>query len=100
MSLAPGNLAAGPMVGHRQPCYHLQDLHSAIQHDLPPTPNGFYEVWSIIVDILREQRRDPGYCMPVKLPQGTAPASSRQQLPKVLWEKRVKKEDADATKDE
>lgn len=43
--------------GGPQPCYHLPKLHSAIQHDLPPTPNGFVEVWSVITDILREQRK-------------------------------------------
>jgi hypothetical protein len=40
-----------------QPCYRLQALHKAIEHDLPPTPNGFIEVWSVILNILREQRR-------------------------------------------
>eukprot|EP01043_Picozoa_sp_COSAG02_P056106 COSAG02_NODE_6604_length_3466_cov_3.836650_4_plen_76_part_00 len=48
--------------------------------------------------LLCVQCRDPGYCMPVKLPQGQAPATSKELSP-ALWEKqRVKKEDAGATK--
>ena len=49
----------------------------AIKHDLPPTPNGFVECWSTIIDILRKQKEDPSYCMPVQLPQGTAATQSK-----------------------
>ena len=40
-----------------QPCYNLQKLHLAIRHDLPPTPNGFVEVWDVILGILYQQRK-------------------------------------------
>ena len=49
----------------------------AIKHDLPPTPNGFIECWSTIIDILRKQKEDPSYCMPVQLAQGTAATQSK-----------------------
>ena len=50
------------------PCYHLAALHAAIKHDLPPTPRGLVETWTIIADVMREQKADPAYVMPVRLP--------------------------------
>ena len=31
------------------PCYHLAELHEAIKHELPPTPDGILAVWRDIV---------------------------------------------------
>jgi fatty acid desaturase len=28
------------------PCYNLAELHEAIKHDLPPTPDGLVAVWT------------------------------------------------------
>ena len=33
------------------PCYHLADLHEAIKHELPPTPNGIVDVWRVIMGV-------------------------------------------------
>ena len=54
------------------PCYKLAQLHEAIKHDLPPTPNGLYECWSIIIEVFKKQKLDPAYVMPVELPPVTA----------------------------
>lgn len=43
------------------PCYKLGKLHRAIQHDLPPSPDGIVAVWQEIITILRKQRVDPSY---------------------------------------
>jgi len=43
------------------PCYHLQTLHRAIEHDLPPTPVGLYATWREIIGILRRQKAEPTY---------------------------------------
>ncbi|HMN28525.1 MAG TPA: fatty acid desaturase [Caldilineaceae bacterium] len=43
------------------PCYHLAQLHEAIKHDLPPSPNGLYAAWTEIIAILQQQKSDPAY---------------------------------------
>jgi fatty acid desaturase len=55
------------------PCYHLAQLHEAIKHDLPPSPDGLYATWKEIITILRQQKRDPAYQYVPPLP---APAMS------------------------
>eukprot|EP00040_Diaphanoeca_grandis_P044065 m.11172 g.11172 ORF g.11172 m.11172 type:complete len:356 (-) comp8691_c0_seq1:159-1226(-) len=51
------------------PCYHLAELHNAIKHDLPPTPNGFVELWTSIGDIMAKQTADADYVHEVSLPE-------------------------------
>ena len=43
------------------PCYHLAELHRAIEKDLPPSPVGLLAAWREIIAILRKQQVDPGY---------------------------------------
>ena len=43
------------------PCYKLGRLHRAIEHDLPPAPDGLLATWQEIVAILRQQKVDPTY---------------------------------------
>ena len=50
------------------PCYRLRALHDAIKHDLPPSPNGLWETWVAICDVLAKQAADPTYVQPVQLP--------------------------------
>jgi fatty acid desaturase len=50
------------------PCYHLEKLHQAIQHDLPPCPTGLYATWQAIIPILQKQKVDPAYQYVPKLP--------------------------------
>ena len=50
------------------PCYNLQELHEAIKHDLPPTPDGIIAVWRQIYGVVSKQRLDPSYVMPIHLP--------------------------------
>ncbi len=54
------------------PCYKLGKLHRAIQHDLPPSPNGIIAVWSEIIPIVRKQQVDPSYEYVPPLPARTA----------------------------
>jgi len=55
------------------PCYHLGNLHRAIEHDLPHSPNGLWETWREIIAILRRQQSEPMYEFVPELP-----GSSRQ----------------------
>jgi fatty acid desaturase len=50
------------------PCYNLPTLHEAIKHDLPPTPDGIWETWKVIIPIMRRQTLDPAYVGPIELP--------------------------------
>jgi fatty acid desaturase len=50
------------------PCYHLAALHRAIEHELPPTPDGIRAVWKEIAAILRIQQTQPGYQHVAQLP--------------------------------
>lgn len=50
------------------PCYKLGRLHRAIKHELPPTANGLYETWRIIITILRRQKQEPSYQFIPELP--------------------------------
>ncbi len=43
------------------PCYNLAKLHKLIEHDLPPSPNGLWETWKVIVPIVRKQHADQTY---------------------------------------
>jgi len=51
------------------PCYNLPALHDAIKHDLPTTPDGIYQVWSVIAEVLRNQDADSSYYQDISLPQ-------------------------------
>ena len=66
------------------PCYNLADLHSAIKHDLPPTPNGLWETWSIIIEVFKKQAVDPAYVMPVQLPSGTVAGTGNMEASTVV----------------
>lgn len=51
------------------PCYNLKKLHKAIEHDLPPCPEGLAATWKQIFEIMKEQEKDPGYEFHAVLPQ-------------------------------
>ncbi len=53
------------------PCYHLDQLHRMIQHDLPPTPKGLVGVWKEIDAILCRQAVDPNYQHVAPLPNNS-----------------------------
>ena len=50
------------------PCYNLPKLHKLIEQDLPHSPNGLVETWSIIIPIIRKQKADKDYQFVPKLP--------------------------------
>lgn len=54
------------------PCYHLQKLHKAIEHDLPPSPVGLAASWREISTILKQQKVDPKYQYVPPLPRRAA----------------------------
>ena len=60
------------------PCYNLWELHEAIKHDLPPTPNGLVEVWSVIAQALERQAKDPSACCEIALPPPSAKQAASQ----------------------
>jgi fatty acid desaturase len=43
------------------PCYKLGKLHNLIKHEMPKSPNGLYETWTQISQILARQKKDPTY---------------------------------------
>ena len=43
------------------PCYNLAKLHALIEDDLPYSPHGLVETWSIIIPIIRKQQADQDY---------------------------------------
>jgi fatty acid desaturase len=51
------------------PCYNLRRLHALIEHDLPHSPNGLVETWSVIIPIIRQQRVDADYKFVPELPE-------------------------------
>jgi fatty acid desaturase len=59
------------------PFYNLPKLRKAIEHDLPPAPNGLWATWKELLAIHRKQKDDPDYFMEVELPEshGAARAS-------------------------
>jgi fatty acid desaturase len=52
------------------PFYNLPRLRAAIEHDLPPAPNGLWATYKEIIPILRRQRLDPGYFFTPQVPGG------------------------------
>ncbi|MCA0456198.1 MAG: fatty acid desaturase [Chloroflexi bacterium] len=50
------------------PCYNLPKLHRLIEQDLPHSPNGLVETWSIIIPIIRKQQADKDYQFVPELP--------------------------------
>ncbi|MCL4861176.1 MAG: fatty acid desaturase [Caldilineaceae bacterium] len=54
------------------PCYHLEKLHRAIEHDLPPSPVGLFATWREIIAILRRQKVEPDYQHVPELPASAA----------------------------
>lgn len=62
------------------PCYRLDRLHQAIQHDLPPTPQGLIPAYREINAILAKQAQDPDYRYVPPLPnprqEKVAPATA------------------------
>jgi fatty acid desaturase len=63
------------------PCYNLRDLHEAIKHDLPPTPNGIAAVWREIMGALAGQtkEKDGSYRHPILLPAPTPEAQKKME---------------------
>jgi fatty acid desaturase len=59
----------------RVPCYNLAALHDAIKHDLPPTPNGLFEVWRVVAADMRALEKDPSFVERVALPKAAALAT-------------------------
>ena len=51
------------------PCYNLKKLHALINHDLPPCPDGLFETWKQITEILKHQKQNPGYQYVPDLPK-------------------------------
>jgi len=51
------------------PWYNLRKLHALIENDLPPSPNGLVETWSIIIPIVRKQREDRNYTYVPNVPK-------------------------------
>lgn len=43
------------------PCYRLPRLHRLIKDDLPHCPNGLYETWTQIDEVLRKQKENSSY---------------------------------------
>ena len=60
------------------PCYNLAKLHRAVEHDLPPTPNGLVETWSQILHIQTTQKKFPDFQYAAPLP-GTNPMAGGLQ---------------------
>lgn len=54
------------------PCYHLKQLHEAIEDDLPPSPVGLVAAWREIIPILQKQKTDPTYQFVPALPENAA----------------------------
>lgn len=54
------------------PCYNLGKLHALIREDLPRCPNGLYETWMQIADILKRQKTEPGYQFTAEVPARTS----------------------------
>jgi fatty acid desaturase len=50
------------------PCYNLKKLHRAIEHELPPTPDGLIATWMEIASIQKLQSVDPNHQHVVALP--------------------------------
>lgn len=57
----------------RVPCYHLAELHEAIKHDLPPTPDGLFAVWQVVIKDMQALDKDPAFVQRVVLPLPTKP---------------------------
>ena len=54
------------------PCYRLGKLHATIKSDLPHCPQGLYEAWTEIADILERQKAEPDYEYVPELPTPVA----------------------------
>ena len=54
------------------PFYNLPKLHGALAHDLPEPLRGFLQGVRRILQIQRQQRRDPGYTFIPEFPEGAA----------------------------
>jgi fatty acid desaturase len=50
------------------PCYNLGQLHRAIKHELPPTPDGLVATWKEIAAIQKLQDENPDYQYVAPLP--------------------------------
>ncbi len=50
------------------PFYHLPQLRQAIEHDLPPAPQGLWATWKEILPIMKRQQVDPNYVFVPRLP--------------------------------
>ncbi len=53
------------------PCYNLPKLHKLIEHDLPHSPKGLLETWSVIIPIIRKQQMDQNYTFIPVLPENS-----------------------------
>ncbi|MEM7015878.1 MAG: fatty acid desaturase [Pseudomonadota bacterium] len=50
------------------PFYNLPKLRKAIEHDLPPAPDGLYATWQDMLEIRRKSLADPNYQFIPELP--------------------------------
>ncbi len=50
------------------PCYNLKRLHDQIKYDLPPNPVGLVTMWKKIIEIQKNQAKDPSYHYVPELP--------------------------------
>jgi fatty acid desaturase len=66
------------------PCYHLAELHQAIKHELPPSPDGLVEVWTVCVLHVAMSHRLSTLCASVYqlcCPYRSFPVVSRSRRP-------------------
>ncbi len=61
------------------PCYNLGKLHRAIEHELPPTPNGIIAVWKDIAAIQKLQAENPEYQHVALVPGRPKPEAGFEQ---------------------
>jgi fatty acid desaturase len=62
------------------PFYNLPRLRKAIEHDLPPAKHGLRALWKELLEIHRQQQKDPNYAFIPKLPQSTGTSAGDEIL--------------------
>jgi len=64
------------------PFFNLPKLRRAIEHDLPPAPNGLLATWREVLAIHRKQMANPDYFFVPDLPQSTGERAEDKLLEK------------------
>ncbi len=62
------------------PFYNLPRLRKAIESDLPPAPHGLLATWKELLEIHRQQQKDPNYAFIPKLPQSIGSSAGDEVL--------------------